>query len=173
MPSPRGVSYLDGIAQLLVMSNTASNRRIFTIQDQYTTTPAMSDANCNTCDDAGDLGAFVQAYTDPSGYQQQFGVSPLAATDYNTNGSIDPSDTYNFMNGLSANTLAKKGDMTEDGNLDINDVQPFVDYLLGEDGSIPGQEPYATMKKWRADANVDQVVDGGDIQPFVAALLAP
>lgn len=53
------------------------------------------------------------------------------------------------------------GDLDEDGDLDIEDTDEFVDVLLGN----------TTAELCRADLNTDGFIDGADVSVFVAQLL--
>ncbi len=56
----------------------------------------------------------------------------------------------------------RMGDANDDGTLDLRDVQPFVEYMLGSGTSIP--------ESCVLDINGDGFLDGLDIQAFANAL---
>jgi len=67
---------------------------------------------------------------------------------------------------LCVNTMCPLyGDVDCDGVLDMNDAQALVDVLIGAD-VVP-------CHVTAADMNGDGSTDGGDIQLFVGAILAP
>jgi len=63
---------------------------------------------------------------------------------------------------VSGGTECLKGDINDDGTVDLNDVLPFVDVLLGLT-TIPDPCP--------VDCNGDGFIDAADIQSFIEALL--
>jgi hypothetical protein len=76
------------------------------------------------------------------------------ATDTSSNVSVDCVFTV---------TVTPTPDVNNDGNVDLNDVAPFTNVLLGLD-----TDPLHMV---RADANCDGFDDGLDIAPFIDAIL--
>lgn len=69
--------------------------------------------------------------------------------------------SYSVTNGqLILDTDVVLGDVNDDGVVDLLDVQPFVDIILGNSPAVDA-----------ADLNGDGIVDLLDVQPFVELLL--
>ncbi len=73
--------------------------------------------------------------------------------------------TTEIVAGAISFNVCRGGDASGDAQLTQADLAPFVSYLLGE-------TPLDDYARCACDLNVDGAVDGGDIQPFVEALLA-
>ena len=66
---------------------------------------------------------------------------------------------------IRINDVPTPGDFDASGQVDLPDIGPFVNVLLGLDSACE----HVSM----ADVNMDGAANGIDVQPFVAALLAP
>jgi len=66
---------------------------------------------------------------------------------------------------IRINDVPTPSDFDASGQVDLPDIGPFVNVLLGLDS--------ACERVSMADVNMDGAANGIDVQPFVAALLAP
>jgi len=65
-------------------------------------TPCPGDLNCDGVVDAADVGAFVMALIDPTGYPAAFPGCPWLGADLNNDGAVDFEDINPFVEVLSA-----------------------------------------------------------------------
>ena len=144
------------------------------------------DMNGDTKVNGADVQLFVEVFlgieTDPDLIDQ---------ADFDENGSVDMADVPRFVAALPGQQ--RTGDMNRDGRVDGNDIQLFVNMLLGavlvpgdldEDGDVDPSDLAMFINVLLgietdpdlvdlADLNGDGLSDGADIQAFVQAFLDP
>jgi hypothetical protein len=124
------------------------------------TVPASADT---TVIERSDIPAWtreqgIEIYNGTGTNYENSGLQPLCHYYYETwsycaeGGMHQYSDTYGESN---TTTLAKCGDVNNDGTIDVSDVVYLINYLFT--GGSPPQPPYS------GDCNGDTVVDVGDV----------
>lgn len=120
-------------------------------------------------DFGGDLGAYLDSVVVPLLVNDQQAFVYLESASFGLNNSGDPiyadSIAYDLVIVAAAQsfgTSALPGDMNNDGDVTLADVPQFVDALLaGAPGGCGGNP---------ADVNLDESIDGLDVQSFVGLL---
>jgi hypothetical protein len=110
------------------------------------------------CSDTIDLSTLSPGSITMDGSVQVVGRSVALTLNVNSSGPIDPSNP-----GLG--TLSLVGTVVANGTVPLPDENTFVAVLLGDDTNLDAI--------CESDINQDGLTDGGDVQAYVDAVLAP